>query len=371
MRGSTALILAVASTAMSAGAAQAKTLTVDDDRAQCPSAGFTRVQAAVDAAAVNDLVRVCRGVYTEHVRIAPGKRGLKLRGSVTSPPRLVGPGDPGAYSDPTNIAVVDSRAAGVQILGFDIEGTVAEDDCVDVAGIGVYQGSASIDGVRIGPMSALCPGRGLGIKVGTGRPFVAPPVAKIDRTQISSFDGMGVLLARASVGEPHAPTVIQRTGIAGPGVGATTGSYGIYADRGTRFVARANTITDNAVGIFLTGQDAGTQVLGNHVTGNQRGIFAIRTEGPALIRSNAASRNTITGIELYLVGRLTVDRNVARDNGFYGIHLNSGRALIRGNTMRGNGFYDCVEEGTDPFSATRWSNNTGVTQNKPGLCRHP
>jgi hypothetical protein len=45
--------------------ADAATLAVDDDGAQCPAAEFTMVQAAVDAAAPGDTIAVCPGVYVE------------------------------------------------------------------------------------------------------------------------------------------------------------------------------------------------------------------------------------------------------------------------------------------------------------------
>jgi pectin methylesterase-like acyl-CoA thioesterase len=49
--------------------ATAATLTVDDDHAQCPSATFTSIQAAVTAANPNDKINVCPGTYHEQVVI--------------------------------------------------------------------------------------------------------------------------------------------------------------------------------------------------------------------------------------------------------------------------------------------------------------
>jgi hypothetical protein len=46
-------------------AADAATLAVDDDGAQCPAAEFTKVQAAVDAAAPGDTIAICPGIYVE------------------------------------------------------------------------------------------------------------------------------------------------------------------------------------------------------------------------------------------------------------------------------------------------------------------
>src|SRR6267378_717941 len=54
------------------------TLIVDDDRADCPDAAFTSIQAAVDAAGPGDKIKVCPGTYQEQVRIGPGKDGLSL-----------------------------------------------------------------------------------------------------------------------------------------------------------------------------------------------------------------------------------------------------------------------------------------------------
>ncbi|MEV4420200.1 Ig-like domain-containing protein [Patulibacter sp. NPDC049589] len=46
-------------------AASASTWTVDDDRAQCPTAGFTTIQGAIDQAAPHDTVVICDGLYQE------------------------------------------------------------------------------------------------------------------------------------------------------------------------------------------------------------------------------------------------------------------------------------------------------------------
>jgi hypothetical protein len=51
--------------ALAPAAANASTWTVDDDRAQCPNAAFTSVQAAVDQAAPHDTIVICDGLYRE------------------------------------------------------------------------------------------------------------------------------------------------------------------------------------------------------------------------------------------------------------------------------------------------------------------
>lgn len=50
---------------LSVASANAANLLVDDDKVECPAAGFTSVQAAVDAAAAGDTVVICAGDYVE------------------------------------------------------------------------------------------------------------------------------------------------------------------------------------------------------------------------------------------------------------------------------------------------------------------
>lgn len=47
----------------------AKQIIVDDDKLECPSATFTSIQAAVNAASPGDQIIVCKGVYVEQITI--------------------------------------------------------------------------------------------------------------------------------------------------------------------------------------------------------------------------------------------------------------------------------------------------------------
>ena len=64
-RATAALAAAVGSLLLASTAQAATTLTVDDDRTDCPAAQYTSIQAAVDAAAPGDTVAVCAGDYEE------------------------------------------------------------------------------------------------------------------------------------------------------------------------------------------------------------------------------------------------------------------------------------------------------------------
>ncbi len=55
------------------------TLLVDDDHAQCPTAAYTTINAAVAAALPGDTIQVCAGTYNENVTV--DKAGLTLKGA--------------------------------------------------------------------------------------------------------------------------------------------------------------------------------------------------------------------------------------------------------------------------------------------------
>ena len=67
---------------LSAHMASAATLRVDNDKQQCPGAGYTSIQAAVDAAVALDTIVICDGTYSEGSG-AIGTNGLTITKSLT------------------------------------------------------------------------------------------------------------------------------------------------------------------------------------------------------------------------------------------------------------------------------------------------
>ena len=74
--------LASAGVLCMAQSAYAATITVDDDKVDCPAATFTSVQAAVDAAAPGDTITICAGDYSEGTG-APGTNAVTITKSLT------------------------------------------------------------------------------------------------------------------------------------------------------------------------------------------------------------------------------------------------------------------------------------------------
>ena len=111
-----AVVMAAVAVATAAGAEPtASTLVVDHDRMQCANAGFTSIQAAVDAAQPGDLVRVCPDHYSESLVI---DKPLTIKGNPEATDAIdcldPAPAQPGDL-DPTRQAIVDPAGDGFTI----------------------------------------------------------------------------------------------------------------------------------------------------------------------------------------------------------------------------------------------------------------
>ncbi|WP_157592697.1 Ig-like domain-containing protein [Solirubrobacter soli] len=122
-----------------AQSAYAGSVTVDDDHADCPAAGYTSVQAAVDAAAPGDTVIICPGQYVEGTgevgtNALTISKSLTLKGAgadlVTITPKSSGP----AYGRIME-ATPDIRNGLGDVIA--IVGTPSQPVDVDVSGVTV------------------------------------------------------------------------------------------------------------------------------------------------------------------------------------------------------------------------------------------
>lgn len=107
--------------------AQGKTGAADRN---CHSAAYSSVQAAVDAAAANGTVVVCRGTYSEDVILSQplklvGQRGAVIHGSATANGDCdqLGPTGPGSAPCLAGITIKSSHVA---VLGLTVTGAVGE-----------------------------------------------------------------------------------------------------------------------------------------------------------------------------------------------------------------------------------------------------
>jgi hypothetical protein len=218
--------------------AYAATFTVDDDKADCPAAAFTSVQAAVDAAATDDTIVICKGEYVEGSG-APGTsaltitKTLKLKGAgadlVTITPRASSVASGSlleATSDLRNglgdiVAIVGTPTqpikvdiSGVTVDGYDPAGRPVAVEAgilfLDAKGSVVRSHVTNVvtsegDNAYNAPGGWRGPQPGIGI-VQTSAALLAPVDGsrqlRIDRTRVDKYNRIGVLIDGAQNDTP-------------------------------------------------------------------------------------------------------------------------------------------------------------------------
>lgn len=226
LRSCAAITVAVGALAF-ATSAGAATLSVDDDRQECPAAEFTTIQSAIDQANKGDTVAVCPGKYVEGSG-NPGSNALTINKNLT----LKGAGADDVTILPRPIGGQSSIAATSPTLRGDgvgnIIGVIGDADIpitVDISGVTVDgNGVASEAGVlfldakgsfnrslvthvvtSMGPNAFQIPGGYRSASMGYGIVQVsaatvtpsqtAARVLTIDQTRVDGYNTAGILVA--------------------------------------------------------------------------------------------------------------------------------------------------------------------------------
>lgn len=230
LASTTLLLSALGVGSASAQSAQPdQTLVVDDNRAQCPDAGYVDIQSAVDAAERGARIIVCPGRYSDTddpdhhgVRITAGKDELHLLANGAED-EVVIDGDPGGERPIPEHGIVLENVRGVLVEGFSVvnfndniflTGSDANTIRRNVvkgpsghAGIHVVEGS---DGNRIEHNVATDngdPATGCGIDIETNS---SHNVVRFN--SVSGNDRAGIRLRSAGPGNRVADNVADRNG---------------------------------------------------------------------------------------------------------------------------------------------------------------
>lgn len=324
--------------------------TVDDDKADCPSAGFTSIQAAVDQAAPWDTIVICPGLYEESstpVNHAnnPVQTGAKNGLTITKPLKIKGAGADKVTIRPAaalgsslagsapylrdgggNVITISRQSFGstddpemfVDISGVTIDSPTAYAE----AGVAFFDSAGRISDSVVGPLKTAADGtelaakpHGWGIVVtnhlrGSG-PGTALRRVTIDESKVYGYQSGGILFddARGSDGnaankeaagikivgyvnntlvEGSASSVFPQTGIQ-------------YHAGATGFIEKTK-VTNNlfttdqrkSVGVLLTGAETtGWYAKGSLLAGNGYGLYnadinntAVSAVAPALATGN-------------------------------------------------------------------------------------
>ena len=341
MRPRTVFGLCAASLALACGSAQAAvTRVVDDNRAQCPTATFTSIQAAVNASGPGDTVRICAGAYRGHVNVPSGKDGLQLTAAV--------PFAPGLSPTKPNTPVIDISSRSISVRGLTISGSwPAGISCRAInraleSGVRIESGgSADVIGNRLLNLRHVgCPQVGIGVIYTFVTSCDRQTGGTVAGNQITGYAHQGVVVYCGSV------TVRDNT-VHGFAPGARDGLYVYYFGAATM---TGNDVAGNARGVRLTGfglSNPFNVVDSNQVHDNRLGVF----------------------LEDDAVGwRIT--RNVLRGNREHGLMTMGAGSVFDHNDVAGS-IVDCSDASARDHVPLRnvWTNDIGATAIPAGICK--
>lgn len=119
------LILSLYSSPASAQAVSANAtpnIIVAKDKALCPTATYTTIQSAVNAAKPGDIIRICAGTYDEQVLIQT-ELVLEADNGVVVKPVAISANATGPTGDAIAAVIVAQNSANVQLEGFSVDGS--------------------------------------------------------------------------------------------------------------------------------------------------------------------------------------------------------------------------------------------------------
>jgi len=336
------------------------TLIVDDDRADCPDAAFTSIQAAVDAAGPGDKIKVCPGTYQEQVRIGPSKDGLSLFSQVPLQAIIKAPL---LMTQPNSIVLVNG-ADDVTIRQFTISGPYTVGGCAEAVdrhtGVRIFNGSATLYGNHITQIRDVNPALfgcqdGIGILVGR-RLEVQVGTATIRNNLIDLYQKGGIVVDNAG-----SYALVTQNDISGEGLSNIIAQNGVQIGRGASADADHNRIsknlfkragsTDTASGVLLFETSAHVSVDHNDVFQNGVGIDIDESAVALVIAHNNVHESFDNGVAAF---------------------AGSQQNQIAYNKAFDNTPVDCYDEtagGGTAETANFWVHDMGGTENRSGLCK--
>jgi nitrous oxidase accessory protein NosD len=350
-------------------------ILVDDDKVQCPSAAYTTIQAAVDAASPGARIHVCPGTYPEQITITKSLTIDADNGVLIVPAMMTGNITSLVSGDPLAVAISVQNAEDVDIDGLIVDGSNNGLTACAPSLIGILYQNASGRVAHNTVRNFILTGSNIGCQSGNAIEVETATDGssrvEISENSVNNYQKNGVTANETG-------TEIDLEGNTVTGVGPTTGAAqnGVQIGYGAGGRVRNNTITDNvyspctastcdtnAAGILIYNSDGidiennsvGTNQVGIYVGGNQSRIAgnsvfnSIVLIGVALVGDqNEVTSNTITHsdqIGVYIQGNNNqVHANKITD-AQVGIYKVTGQT---GNSLTGNTFFSTLTTIQDP-----------------------
>lgn len=351
-------------------------LVVDDDKVECPKAGFTHIQDAIDAASPGDHIRICKGTYVEQLTI---RKALDIdadSGAVLMPNAMKQNTMSLFNGAPIATAILVADATNVSISGLTVDGVNnGISGCApDLEGITFQNASGSVNRAAIRNFKL---GSGLGgCQSGTGL-FVQSGGGMISKVEIEDCTIHDFQKNGITANEVGTTAFIRHNVVTGIGLTAAIAQNGIQIGFGAGGAIAKNVVTNNLFstcsavasctavatnilveqsdGVEVSGNRAGISQVAIFVNGNQEQIernetFAtsvfdgIRVEGDqSQVRRNRIFNGAESGI--FILG----NNNVLEDNviteAAIGIFKETGSM---GNLIAMNRFFDVPVAVQDP-----------------------
>jgi len=266
-------------------------LVVDDNGLDCPGAGFTSIQAAVNAAAPRARIRVCAGTYIEQVTINKPLTIIGDNGAVVMPSPMVANTSSLFSGAPLAAAILVDGTTNVTVKGLTVDGVGAGIFCGSPSVIGIFyrNGSGKIKDVAVRNIKSLPGGEGcqtwLGIFVQSGGGGTS--TVEVEDSSVHDYQKNGI-----TGNEPG--TDIRVKGNIVTGIGPTTGAAqnGIQIGFGATGRIEENTVINHlwspcvsvsicdfvATNILVAEADS-VRIAENTVGKGQVGIYLVGNKG--------------------------------------------------------------------------------------------
>jgi nitrous oxidase accessory protein NosD len=353
-------------------------LLVDDDKVQCPTATFTSIQDAINAANSGSLIRVCPGTYPEQLSIDKSLSIEGDNGAIVMPNNMVA-NIIGSTGTPIAAAIFVKGAEDVEIKGLivDTANSGITGCSPDLIGILYQNSSGSIEHntVRNTKLAVSLNGCQSGNAIDVQSMGGETSKVRIDDNSVHDYQKNGI------TGNEVGTEVIISSNIV-TGLGPTSGAAqnGIQIGFGAKGGVLRNTVTDNvwspcvslvtctanATGILIFQSDD-VSVEHNSVATNQLGIYAGGQHGE--IESNSISNSLVlVGIDLASDNNLA-SRNDVTNSGYAAILIEGNDNKVQdneiteapigvlklsgtvGNTQSDNSFFETLIPTQDPVPA--------------------
>jgi parallel beta-helix repeat protein len=326
-----------------ASQARSKQILVAVDRVPCPSATFTSIQTAVNAASPGDQIIVCKGVYVEQLVIRKSLSIDASSGTILMPSAMQANATSLFDGSPLAVALLVADATDVTIGGLIVDGSNSGiSDCSpDLFGIAFQNASGSIQRTTVrnfklaSNLSGCQSGTGIFVQSGGGQ----SSNVSIGNNSVHDFQKNGITANEVGT------EVFVRSNVV-VGIGSTSGAAqnGIQLGFGASGRIRLNTVT-NTVWAPCTAVDTCTTVAtGILVTQSDNVVISENIAGvsqvPIFVDGNSAQVQDNHAFAAFVFDALRLEgsQNTARGNTIFnaaesGIFIDGNSNTVRDNTI--------------------------------------